>query len=127
VTGPISIDFESVLNSMRLIIAERSGVPSPSEVRQIDGTSIGVTKPFHGEVDKAAATLSGIVRVILEELEGTHEAIRKTVEDMVQKDQMISDEAASILAVLDSTVAAPTSPTASPSSPSTPGSSTNWG
>jgi len=116
--GHIAVDPENVAATLRRIDANRSGVPAPSEVGRVVGTSAYVTGEFHDEITLAANTLSRVVSVVLHELEASHEAIRKTVEALIESDASNTDEAKTILAVLDSTVDAPT-PAPAPVSPRT--------
>jgi len=116
--GPISVDPENVAATLRRIDANRSGVPGATEVGRVVGTSAYVTGDFHDEILLAANTLAQVVKVVLHELESSHEAIRKTVEALVESDASNADEAQTILAVLDSTVDAPT-PAPAPVSPRT--------
>jgi tetrahydromethanopterin S-methyltransferase subunit A len=110
--GPISLDVDSIVQMLRRIVAEQNGVPAAQEVGRVEGTGDGVTAPFKEDLSKAGNELQRIVKIVLEDLNATHEAIRRTVEDMVAKDADNADEARSILAVLDATVATAPSPAA---------------
>lgn len=117
--GPISIDPDSIADTMRRIAAGSSAVPSASSLDRAVGTRASVTKDFYDALEVTATTLSELVGVVLHELETTHEAIRKTVADLLEKDADNADEAAAILAMLDSTVTPEAAPPVAPVSPRT--------
>ncbi|GAB3607791.1 hypothetical protein GCM10027413_32000 [Conyzicola nivalis] len=128
----ILIDVDSVANAIRRIVAERSTVPEPGAIAQVEGTSVGVTSPFHAQLEYSAKLLSSIVTTVRSELETTQAAIRKAIEDAAENDAAQADEAKAILTALDSIVAQPapstsTSTTSTSTPPaSTPGISKSW-
>ena len=119
--GSISIDADSIVQLLRRLSAERTGVPTAQEVGRVEGTGDGVAQPFRSDLAQAGDNLARVVEIVLRDMEATHEAIRRTVEDMVAQDADNADEARSILAVLDATLATATPDTAA----STPSGSKN--
>ena len=121
----ILIDFDSVDSAIKRIIAERSTVPEAGTIRQVEGTSVGVTSPFHDQLAYSASLLAKIVETIKAELDATENAIRKAVADVVEKDASHADEAKAILAAVDSIVVED-SPTPTPANPAASGPSKSW-
>jgi hypothetical protein len=125
VVQQILIDFDSVDSAIKRIIAERSTVPEAGNIRQVEGTSVGVTSPFHAELEYSASLLASIVETIRLELDATESAIRKAVEDVVEKDASHADDAKAILAAVDSIVVEDT-PAPTPANPAASGPTKSW-
>lgn len=103
----IGFNIEEFVRDLQLVRANLLEFPEPSEMRDTQGEGAGVTVPFTQQMRIASSALAGVTRTVRSELEVTHEAIRKTVEDLAATDESLADEAEIVLAVLDAVMQTP--------------------
>jgi hypothetical protein len=118
----ILIDIDGMLASIDKIVGRLLEFPDEGTLNVSHGAGIGVAKDFRSELGRTARVLEATAGKIRADLQQTQEAIRATMNDMVEQDAALADDAQRMLTVVESVVP-PTTPAGS-GSPSAPSSGT---
>lgn len=103
--GGIFVEVEAMVKTLKDMGVGTEQLPDPSVVRENIGSSVGVTEDFKSELVKVGGQLGSLIVTMRKELTKTQEAVRLAVTDMVAMDGSLADEAAAIVALIDSAVA----------------------
>lgn len=102
--GGIFVEVEAMVKTLSDMGAGAEELPAPSVMRENIGSGIGVTEAFKQELVSVGGQLATLISTMKTELTKTQEAVRLAVSDMVAMDGALADEAAAIIAFIDSAV-----------------------
>lgn len=105
----IGVVFEELFENMRLLAAQISDFPQPSELEQSQGARSGVASAFHLQLQGLSRDLAAAAVLIRQDLEKTELAVRATARDMAETDAAIAETARRLVEELDSIPQVPTS------------------
>jgi hypothetical protein len=100
----IAFDIDAMLNSIDKIVARLQEFPSEGSLNESHGAGTGAARQFRRELTLTAIQLEKAAKSIRTNLSKTQEAIRLTMNELVERDASIADEAQRMVAAVESIV-----------------------
>ena len=114
----IGFNMDLVLQNLQTLIGLGDVVPPKSEMTTTLGASTGAASDYHERLSIRAQELGQLVERIRLQLEESHDAIKKTVDDFHAKDAEQAAMVTALMASIDSMVSQDS--TATPAAPVAP-------
>jgi hypothetical protein len=96
----IALDIDGMLNSIDKIVSRLQEFPSEGTLQESRGANTGVASEFRAELARTARQLELVASRVRQNLGKTQEAIRATMNTMVEQDAAVADEARTLLALV---------------------------
>jgi hypothetical protein len=117
----IALDIDGMLHSIDKIVARLQDFPSEGSLQESRGANTGVASDFRSELAQTARQLEVVASRVRENLGRAQEAIRATMNTMVEQDAAVADEARSLLALVGDITLDPPVSAAAPEKPTSTG------
>ena len=85
----ISMDLDLVIANLKKFEAP-DRMPAENALLQTEGSSYGAAHNFNFEIEQTARTLEKVAKRVRENLENTRDAVKATMEDMVETDASLA-------------------------------------
>ena len=105
----ISMDLDLVIANLKKFEAP-DRMPAENALLQTEGSSYGAAHNFNFEIEQTARTLEKVAKRVRENLENTRDAVKATMEDMVETDASLASVASTVNAQFDAVNSAPPAP-----------------
>jgi hypothetical protein len=117
----IALDIDGMLHSIDKIVARLQDFPSEGALQESRGAYTGVAREFRSELAQTARQLELVASRVRENLGRAQEAIRATMNTMVERDAAVADEARALLALVGDIALEPSTGSVAPEKPTTTG------
>jgi hypothetical protein len=123
----IAFDIDGMLNSIDKIVARLQEFPTEGSLRVSHGAGTGAAQEFRRELTLTASQLEQAAVAIRANLANTKEAIRLTMDELVERDASIADEARKMVAAVEDIVPGQAPSAVSANSPAVPTKNVEFG